>query len=235
MRLPLVRMAALAATIGAAAPAAADVRLTLTNGQVTLSASNATVPQILAEWARVGRTRIVNGERVTGAPITIELKDMPEAQALEIVLRSASGFVLAPRPVGADGSTYDRIYVIPTSNAPRPPTVAPPAPPPAFAAPRFAPGPPAREDNDGGDERRVPPAQTPPVQILPVAPPQFAPTPGTVASPATVYTPVGAQPRGNSPAATPGAAPFGVPVPGMVTPTPSAAPGAAPTTANPQR
>ena len=234
MRPSLLRVAALAATLGAAAPAAADVHLTLANGHVTLSASNATVPQILAEWARVGRTRIINGERVVGAPITIELKDVPESQALEIVLRAASGYVLAPRPAGAEGSAYDRIYVMPTSSAPRPAAVAPAPAAPAFAPPRFAPGPQGRDDNDVPDDgsRRVPPAQTPPVQILPVPPPQFNATPGTVTINGATYSTVA--PRGSAPAAGPGVA-VGVPVPGMVLPTPSPTPGAAPTTASPQR
>ena len=64
---------------------------------MSLSAKNATVGQILAEWAKVGQTKIVNAERVGGGPMTLELTDVPEAEALEILLRSAGGYVLAPR------------------------------------------------------------------------------------------------------------------------------------------
>ena len=45
-------------------PAAADVTVTIADGHVSISAANATVRQILTEWARVGQTRIVNLDRV---------------------------------------------------------------------------------------------------------------------------------------------------------------------------
>jgi hypothetical protein len=236
MRFHLLRMAILAAAVGAAAPAGADVKLVIANGHVTLSATNATVPQILAEWARVGQTRIVNGERVIGAPVTLELADVPEAQALEIILRAASGYVLAPRQIAAAGaSAYDRIYVVPTSNAPRAPMVAAAPPIPVVAAPRFAPGPP-QIDNDATDDvpRRNGPIQPPP-QALPVPPPQFA----TPAPAVTTYPTIGAAPRGNSGATTPGtfpsASPAGSAVPGMVVPAPAPVPGQIPITTPPQR
>ena len=90
-----------AACMLAASTASADVRLTMQNGHVTLVAKDATVRQILAEWARVGQTKIVNMERIPGGPITLELTNVPEAQALEILLRSLSGYITAPRPVDA--------------------------------------------------------------------------------------------------------------------------------------
>src|SRR5438067_3086463 len=83
----------------AAAPAArAEVQLSLRNGRVTIVAKDATVRQILAEWARVGRTKIVNGERIPGGPLTLELRDVPEGEALDVLLRSLSGYIAAPRP-----------------------------------------------------------------------------------------------------------------------------------------
>ncbi len=46
---------------------------------------------------------------------------MPEAQALDTVLRSAAGYVMAPRMAGSPGtSRYDRIMILATS---RPPVV----------------------------------------------------------------------------------------------------------------
>src|SRR5207344_1759071 len=56
--------------------ASADVRITMGEGRVSLSAKDATVRQILTEWARVGRTQIVNVERIAGGPITIELTNV---------------------------------------------------------------------------------------------------------------------------------------------------------------
>ncbi len=105
-----------------AAPAAAgELRLSMANGRVTLIAKDVTVREILNEWARVGQTRIVNGEKLTGGPVTLELTDVPEAQALDAVLRSAAGYVMAPRLAGSPGSSrYDRIMILASS---RPPVV----------------------------------------------------------------------------------------------------------------
>ncbi|RPJ84168.1 MAG: hypothetical protein EHM13_05510, partial [Acidobacteria bacterium] len=96
--------------LAAASPASAgEVKLQIRNGRVTLEASNATVREILAEWARVGGTRFVNAERVPGGPVTLLLTDVPEAKALDTVLRSVSGYMAAPRPAAAPGaSVYDR-------------------------------------------------------------------------------------------------------------------------------
>src|SRR5207237_3162345 len=114
-----------------AASASADVKITMQGGHVTIIAKDATVRQILTEWARVGQTKIVNVERIPGGPITLELKDVPEQEALDVLLRSVSGYMAAPRATGvANASAFDRIIVMPTSVAPRAPTGA--APPPVF-------------------------------------------------------------------------------------------------------
>src|SRR4051794_41727458 len=76
---------------------AGELKLTIANGKVTLFAKDVTIREILAEWARVGQARIVNAEKLTGGPVTLELTDVPEAGALDAILRSAAGYVLAPR------------------------------------------------------------------------------------------------------------------------------------------
>jgi hypothetical protein len=96
-------------------------------GEVTLSAQNAPVRAILQEWARLGGATIVNADRVAGPPVTLELTGVPERQALDVVLRSVAGYIVAPRPQGSAGaSAFDRILILPTSVAPRnpPPAVA---------------------------------------------------------------------------------------------------------------
>ena len=40
--------------------ASADVRISIHDGRVSLAAKDATVRQILTEWARVGKLKIVN-------------------------------------------------------------------------------------------------------------------------------------------------------------------------------
>ena len=106
-------------TACSASPVSADpLQLSIQNGIVTLDAQEVTVRQILAEWARVGKTRIVNGERLSGGPITLKLAGVPEKQALEIVLRTVPGYMAMPRDTFvADASRYDRILIMPTTSA----------------------------------------------------------------------------------------------------------------------
>ena len=129
-----VRLAALVllAGVGAGAAgsaAAGDLRLAIRNGRVNLTADQVPARQILAEWARVGQTRIVNGDRVTGPPLTLQLTDVPEREALDIILRAASGYMAVARPGGNIAlSMFDRILVMPSSSGASL-AQAPPAPP----------------------------------------------------------------------------------------------------------
>jgi hypothetical protein len=126
----------------------ADVRISIHDGQVSLAAKDATVRQILTEWARVGRTQIVNVERISGGPITIEFNNVPEQEALDMLLRSVSGYMAAPRAVAiSDASLFDRVIVLPTSAAPRPAPSAAPPPPPFAQLNGFIPPPQDDDDN----------------------------------------------------------------------------------------
>jgi hypothetical protein len=216
-----------AAWLLAGSVAFAEVQLSLQDGRVTLIAKDATVRQILTEWARVGQTTVVNLDRIPGGPLTLELSDVPEQQALDVLLRSLTGYMAAPRAaVTANLSRFDRIVVMPTSAPPRAPVSAA-APPPAFAQPQpqpqfvqpFQPPPqPAEEDEE---ERPAPNVPVPPNPRGPVfntfpAQPQVV-TPQPAGAPGTPYNP-------QQPPVQPGApptAPFGgVAVPGMVAPPP---------------
>jgi hypothetical protein len=116
MRTYLVAVCLLAS---AGSVSAQDLRLDFRDGRVSLDATGVPVRTILAEWARLGGTKVVGGEKVTGAPLTIQLENVPEAQALEIVLRNVAGYMAAPRRADSAGaSAYDRILVLPTSSAP---------------------------------------------------------------------------------------------------------------------
>ena len=155
-------------SLAAVTPAAAEVRITIADGFVSVEARDATVRQILQEWARVGQTRVVNAERLAGGPITLHLVRVPEAQALDILLRSVSGYMAAPRPVrNPTISQFDRILVMPSSVAPRPAnSPATPQPQPAFAPP---PAPMPADDVDMDEPGNVPPGT--PVNRGPVFPP----------------------------------------------------------------
>jgi hypothetical protein len=162
----------------AVAPAArAEVQFSISNGRVTILAKDATVRQILAEWARVGKTKIVNGERIPGGPITIELKDVPEAEALDVLLRTLSGYIAAPRTslVTADASLYDSIAVMPTIAAAAPRTTAPAGAPAPFSAP------PAFNQNDDDPDAAPGPVRPGGAPPQPGRPPIFTnfPSPQT--------------------------------------------------------
>jgi hypothetical protein len=142
---------------------AGELKLTINSGRVTVMATDVPVGQLLQEWARVGHVRILNGERLAGPPLTLQLVNVSEKEALDIILRSASGYVAAPRSqVVADASMYDRILIMPTS-------IAPAAQPAAVAAAPQSFRPPMPTPVDDDDE----PVNVPPAQLQP--PPQTAP------------------------------------------------------------
>ena len=98
--------------------AAAELQLSIQDGRVSLDAQDVTVRQILTEWARIGKTQIINAERITGGPVTLKLERIPEKQALDIVLRTVPGYMAVPRvTVVADASVYDRILIMATTTA----------------------------------------------------------------------------------------------------------------------
>lgn len=213
----------LAALLFTAASASAEVKVTIENGLVSVVAKDATVRQIIAEWARVGQAKVVNAERLPGGPINLELTNMPEGMVLDTLLRGAAGYVAAPRPAMVAGlSTFDRVIVMPTSSAPRA-NAAPP--PPVFQQPQFAQPPVADDDRD--DEQPQPNVQMPapnprgPVfNTFPQQPQVINPQTG---QPVTVAPQMPNQaPQQAAPFASPTpTAPFGgVAVPGMVAPAP---------------
>jgi hypothetical protein len=147
-----------AISIGLASPAAAQqaLKLSFQDGLVTVDANGIPVRAILTEWGKVGGTKIVGTEKLTGAPLTLKLVNVSEAKALETILRGAAGYMAAPRAAGSPGpSIYDRILVMASSSAPTPAAAAASRPVPgnnnAFnGMPRFAA--PRREDQDEQDE-----------------------------------------------------------------------------------
>ena len=238
LRTPTIAVFAFALT---SSVASADVKVTIQDGRVSIVAKDATVRQILTEWARVGQTKIVNVERIPGGPQTIELQNVPESEALDVLLRSVSGFIAAPRPTpaAAGESQFDRIVVMPTAAAPRQPIGAAASSP----TPNVMPHPmPMQTDDDVDDERPQAPVAMPPGMQPPGIPPrgpifnQFPqpqvvtpqqgapgvtvmPQPFNPAQPQMVQ-PQTQQPPVQQPAAQP-TAPFGgVAVPGMVAPAP---------------
>lgn len=113
-------LACIAMLLGVAAASSAQaVSLQFNNGRVTINAQNAPIRTILLEWARLGGTRIVNGERIGGGPVTLELTDVPERAALDVLLRTAAGYVVTERQQPGGPSTLGGVVILATSSAPR--------------------------------------------------------------------------------------------------------------------
>jgi hypothetical protein len=235
MSLPVLTL--LTFLTGLTSPAFADVKLTMKDGMVTLVAKDVTVKQILTEWARVGQTKIVNLEKIPGGPVTLELTNVPEAQALDVLLRSVAGYMAAPRTAAVTTlSSFDRIVVMPTSTAPRGSST--PATP-TFQQQQFTQPPMPADDDDeprqaapnvvpnqrGPIFNSVPQPQTINPQIGPNGQPFNPGAQGGQPPVVQQVMPQGAQdPRaGQQPPTSSGqpSAPFGgVAVPGMIVPAP---------------
>jgi hypothetical protein len=205
MKNTLLRCAFVAALAGGfSAPASAgELKLTMQDGRVTIIADNVPLRQILQEWARVGQTKIVNADKMSGPAITLQLINAPERDALDILLRSASGYIAAPRPVPvANAAFYDRVTIMPTSRAPAP-TASNSAPAPTFQRP-----PQPIDDNDEPINVVMPQPNGPVNSQFPGMPPN----PGAM--------PPMLQP-GQPPQQTPAASPLTLPRPGAVPPQPN--------------
>lgn len=185
--------------------ASANATVVLHDGRVTIVARNASAAEILDEWTRAGGTTVVNADRLGSARLTIELVDVPEREALDVVLRSAAGYLAVERPVvPATLSRYERIFIMAASTPPRTPggPAQPQQAPRTFEPPLFFPG--GAQRVVGLDGQPVPDDQ------------EGAPPPGRVPAPSGFS-------NGDAPSSPPGSAaprattrPIGVPVPGMI-------------------
>lgn len=203
------------------APASAQLTLTMEGGMVTLVAKDVPLSTIMAEWAKVGKTSIVNGDKIF-TPISLQLENVPEKKALDILLRNAAGYMLAERATPMAGaSAFDRIMILPTS---RPPANAPPLQPTMpqpFAPPRPMPVPvPVQDDQEPGQQNVIPQQQFPATQpgmqpgMQPGTQPGMQPgQPNTPQAPLTAPRPGMLTPPPQQPV------PFGAPRPGGGTPT----------------
>ena len=176
--------------------AAGELKLSIQNGLVTLSADDVPLSMIMAEWSRIGGTKVVNGERLM-TRVTLNLVDMPERRALEVVLRSATGFMAAERRMAAAGpSAFESIMILPTST---PPANSGPLSSPSPFVPRPVPPPPVIEPDH--DEPELNPQPQPPgaePNATPGVPnaPLTAPRPGQLpAPPPQQPVPFGTPPR----------------------------------------
>jgi hypothetical protein len=143
-------------------PASADVRVTFSDGRVTIVATDATVPEILAEWARVGGSTFVDAEKIpVRERLTLRIEDHREIDALDVLLRWVAGYMVAPTaPAPGSASSIERVFILPTST-PAPYTPPPPEAAASADAPFTLTGGPPRPDDDGPVRIATPPDQAP--------------------------------------------------------------------------
>ena len=204
MTRPAAFLLGVALVLAAPAAGAQTVSLKLHGGLATLDAKGATVRQILDEWQKVGHTQIVNADKVAGPPLTLQLQNVPERQALDIILQSAAGFMAAPRPqFMPDASVFDRVIILASSTAPVAPSRPSTEPRPSIVYPPQMEGVPERgpirffrprmptpndrnQGNDGNDQSDNPddqPETGPAANPTTITAPVVTSMPGVIAQP----------------------------------------------------
>jgi len=100
--------------VATATVAAQDLTVRFGDGRVTVRARHTPLSAILEEWARLGSTTIINGDRLAGQLVTLELDNVPEREALAVLLHEVPGYVLSTRRAAVRGSsTFDRVLIMP--------------------------------------------------------------------------------------------------------------------------
>jgi glucosyl-dolichyl phosphate glucuronosyltransferase len=110
-----VMAASMAGASGAViAGAVRTLQLTFRDGHVSLAAHGVTLQQVLKEWERIGRTQVDHADAAPATLLDLDLTDVTEEEALDVLLRSAGGFVAiaAPAP-DVTASHFGRILIVP--------------------------------------------------------------------------------------------------------------------------
>lgn len=152
------------------------------DGNVTLSAKNVTIREILAEWARQCGCYVVNAEKLPGGPIPVPLlfPHQPQGKVLDSLLRTAAGYVLTPQREGSTSrSSFETIYILATSSPVNAGYTAPVSTASAFPLPTTG----SPED----EIAPVTPMSSGPPRPMGPMPPGAGPTPSASTAPPPAY------------------------------------------------
>ena len=107
--------------------AAQKLSLRVEQGLVTLEAENVTVDEVLARWSSLtGLSVVSKNGRGSDIPVSVHVAGIPEREALALVLRDLSGYIMGERRDPRTGMvTIDRVMILPDSAAQ--PSAAPPS------------------------------------------------------------------------------------------------------------
>ena len=125
----LLAAAAVLGLLSASSAAAQNLSLEIENGLVTLEADGVTIDEILACWtATTGLNVISKNGRGSDVPVTLRLNAVPERDALAMILRDLSGYIMGERRDPQSGVvSIDRLMILPDSAAQAPATMPTPA------------------------------------------------------------------------------------------------------------
>ena len=100
--------------------AAQKLSLRIDHGLVTLDAENVTVDEVLARWIRTtGLSVVSKSGQGSDIPVSLHLQGVSERDALKMILRDLSGYIMGERRDPATGTvSIDRLVILPDS-APR--------------------------------------------------------------------------------------------------------------------
>ena len=149
---------AVVAAMALAGPVAADdLELSFSAGRVTVVAADVPLAAILDEWTRLGDTRFVAAAGLPARAVSVRLVDVPEREALRVLLRAAGGYVAESRSASQPGvSAFERVLVMPGARrraAPGGSLARVPRSAPPLVMPGDAAGPPGAGGNaDDGEE-----------------------------------------------------------------------------------
>lgn len=109
-----VRTLSIAVAVLAASPAAGQTAdVSFAAGRVTITAHDTPLAAILGAWERHGGSQFVGAGRLPEQPVSVQLVDVPEREALRVLLRSAAGYVALPKAAARAGaSAYDRVLIM---------------------------------------------------------------------------------------------------------------------------
>src|SRR3954465_13205289 len=120
MRAHRVIQLSLAILVLSAVPVSAQVRVSMRDGQVAIVAKDATIAEILAEWSRLGDVKVVNADRLPSTRMTIELQDVTEQDALDVLLRGMGGYIARRRVAPEANASVIDCIVLMAQSAPVP-------------------------------------------------------------------------------------------------------------------
>jgi hypothetical protein len=96
-----------------------DLELSFNNGRVTIIATNVQIEKILTKWTQVGGTAFIDANAMKNQPVTLTLRNVPESEALRILLRAVTGYVVAPwseKKIGL--SSFRRVLIMTAARLP---------------------------------------------------------------------------------------------------------------------